>query len=77
MPGPLTWMIFLPVLTAAAAAVVDRRRESSIRVIGLTGTAMVFLLAAWVWAINVWDDGLRAKSPVRLYAAGLLVALAA
>ena len=50
MPGPLTWMILLPVLTAAAAAAVDRRRESSIRVIGLTGTAMVFLLAAWVWA---------------------------
>jgi len=50
MPGPLTWLILLPVLAAAGAAAVDRRHERSVRTLGIVAAAGVFILAAWVWA---------------------------
>jgi len=49
MPGPLTWLILLPVLAAAGAAAMDARDERRVRILGIAATAAVFLLAAWVW----------------------------
>ncbi len=50
MPGPLTWLILLPVLAAAGAAAVDRRHERNVRILGIVAAAGVFVLAAGVWA---------------------------
>jgi NADH-quinone oxidoreductase subunit M len=50
MPAPLTWLILLPLAGAAAAAVVDRRHERQIRIIGAVAAALAFAVAAWVWA---------------------------
>jgi NADH-quinone oxidoreductase subunit M len=49
MPGPLTWLIVLPLLGAAAAVLVDRRDERTLRMVGLVTAGLVFLLAAWIW----------------------------
>jgi NADH-quinone oxidoreductase subunit M len=50
MPGPLTWLILLPLCGAAAAAGMDRRHERRIRIIGAGTAALTFVVAAWVWA---------------------------
>ncbi len=48
--GPLTWLILLPLLGAAAVAGIDRRHERQIRILGFLNAALTFVLAAWVWA---------------------------
>jgi NADH-quinone oxidoreductase subunit M len=49
-PGPLTWLILLPLGGAAAVAGIDRHRERRIRFAGLLAAGLTFALAAWVWA---------------------------
>lgn len=50
MPGPLTWLVVVPLLGAAAAAAVDRRREREIWGIAAAAAALTFAVAAWIWA---------------------------
>ncbi len=50
MPGPLTWLILLPLCGAAAAAGMDRRNERGIRGVGSAAAGLTFVVAAWVWA---------------------------
>jgi NADH-quinone oxidoreductase subunit M len=50
MPGPLSWLILLPLCGGAAAAGVDRRHERQIRIIGGVAAVLTFAVAAWVWA---------------------------
>jgi len=47
--GPLTWLIALPLLGAAAAAAVGRDRERALRMVGLVTSGLVFAIAALVW----------------------------
>ena len=47
--GPLTWLIALPLLGAAAAAAVGRDRERALRTVGLVTSVLVFAIAALVW----------------------------
>ncbi len=47
--GPLTWLIALPLLGAAAAAAVGRDRERALRMVGLVTSVLVFAIAALVW----------------------------
>ena len=50
MPGPLTWLLLLPLAGAAVAAAVDRRHERQIRIVGGVAALLTFAVAAWVWA---------------------------
>jgi NADH-quinone oxidoreductase subunit M len=49
MPGPLTWLVLLPLLGAAAAAAVDRRHERQVWAIAAAAATLTFAAAAWVW----------------------------
>ena len=50
MPGALTWLVVLPLLGAAAAAIVDRRHERAMWAIAASAATLTFAAAAAVWA---------------------------
>ncbi len=49
MPGPLSWLVLLPLCGAAVTGAVDRRNERGIHLVGAAAAGLTFLVAAWVW----------------------------
>ena len=50
IPGPLSWLVLVPLCGAAAAAAIDRRHERRIQITGGVAATVTFAVAAWVWA---------------------------
>jgi len=53
MMGPLSWLVIVPLLGAAATSMIERSRERTLRGVGMASAGIVFLIAAWVWATFV------------------------